>query len=222
MEAHLTAQYERLSRTTAGRYTLSEAGIRYTPTITPKTNISPVQRTHLKIFPIPRNMNPTHHTERRVERAKALHTRFATNNKAAYVDAAEIQGRHAFSVAVINYVGQTISGVSIKTTNPEEAEEAAIALAIANTPNAFIISDSKSAIRNYIKGRISPLANKILAQNAIALSKFIGPQPTPHSPAMRPPTNRLELSPPEPTAQPRSERRMRRPRNLGGRHETVW
>lgn len=165
VEAHLTAQYERLSRTTAGRYTLSEAGIRYTPTITPKTNISPVQRTHLKIFPIPRNMNPTHHTERRVERAKALHTRFATNNKAAYVDAAEIQGRHAFSVAVINYVGQTISGVSIKTTNPEEAEEAAIALAIANTPNAFIISDSKSAIRNYIKGRISPLANKILAQN---------------------------------------------------------
>ncbi|KAH7944460.1 hypothetical protein HPB52_019921 [Rhipicephalus sanguineus] len=34
-------------------------------------------------------------------------------------------------------------------------------------------------------------------------------EPTPHSLLMRPPTDRLELSPPEPMAQPRSERGMR-------------
>lgn len=165
VEAHLTAQYERLSRTPAGRYTLAEAGIRFTPALSPKINISSDQRAHLKILPIPRNMNPTYHTERRIERAKALHSRFETNTKTAYVDAAELNGHQGFSVAVVNYAGQVISGGSIKTTNPEEAEEAAIALAIANTAATYIISDSKSAIRNYTKGRISAIANKILNQN---------------------------------------------------------
>ncbi|KAH7955609.1 hypothetical protein HPB52_001711 [Rhipicephalus sanguineus] len=100
VEAHLTAQYERLSRTPAGRYTLAEAGIRFAPALSPKINISSGQRAHLKILPIPRNMNPTYHTERRIERAKALHSRFETNTKTAYVDAAELNGHQGFSVAV--------------------------------------------------------------------------------------------------------------------------
>lgn len=56
---------------------------------------------------------------------------------------------------------------TILTTHPEVAEEAAIALAIASTEAKIIVSDSKTAIRNFLAGRISLPAAKIL-------STFIG------------------------------------------------
>lgn len=164
-EAHLTAQYERLSQTSAGRFTLTETGIRYTPTMTPKIDIPLEQRQHLKITPIPRNMHPIHHKDRRADRAKTLHTKFKANKAVTYVDAAEIPNRPAFSIAVVNNEGRLMSGGSIKAANSEVAEEAAIALAIATTTSTIIISDSKSAVRNFARGRISPTAKSILNRN---------------------------------------------------------
>lgn len=49
------------------------------------------------------------------------------------------------------------------TTHPEVGAEAAIALAMATTEAKIIVSDSKTAIRNFLAGRISQPAAKILS-----------------------------------------------------------
>ncbi|KAG0424853.1 hypothetical protein HPB47_027941 [Ixodes persulcatus] len=59
--------------------------------------------------------------------------------------------------------GQITAGATIFTTSPEQAEEAAIALALTTTPRPrTIISDSKTTILNYAKGYVSTPAQAIL------------------------------------------------------------
>lgn len=45
-------------------------------------------------------------------------------------------------------------------------EEVAIALALRNPASTFVLTDSMTAYRNYLKGKISPLARRILSQAA--------------------------------------------------------
>lgn len=66
------------------------------------------------------------------------------------------------TVVVVNQEGQLLTSGTVLTTTTEIAEEAAISLAIASTQAKFIVSDSKTAIRNFAKGRISEIALKIL------------------------------------------------------------
>ncbi|KAG0435879.1 hypothetical protein HPB47_018270, partial [Ixodes persulcatus] len=66
------------------------------------------------------------------------------------------------TMVVTNSQGVLLSGGSIATTSTEDAEETAIALAL-TLPNATtIISDSKRAVQNYARGRISRFAARIL------------------------------------------------------------
>lgn len=108
-------------------------------------------------------MNPTFHVGRRMARAQALHDRFKNHEGVAYVDAAEYPDhRNAYTAAVVNGSGRPLSIATINTPSPEVAEEAAIALAIANSNADTILSDSKTAIRNYATGRVSATVIKIL------------------------------------------------------------
>ncbi|KAH9370797.1 hypothetical protein HPB48_006318 [Haemaphysalis longicornis] len=66
-----------------------------------------------------------------------------------YVDAADYPGRRAAVAAVLNQQGNTVASCSVTEVNPEIGEEVAIALAVAGTSATTIISDSKTALRNY-------------------------------------------------------------------------
>ncbi|KAL1425469.1 hypothetical protein MTO96_003546 [Rhipicephalus appendiculatus] len=77
-------------------------------------------------------MNREYNKGSRVARAKALIDLHANDEHARYVDAAEYQ-RNAFAAVVIEAAtGATWTAASVKSSGAEQAEEVAIALAIAD------------------------------------------------------------------------------------------
>lgn len=162
VEAHRTAQYERLTKTPAGRHILRKLNIPYEST---QTNVEPVPRdifSRLRVDPIPKNMHPEYHSKRRQARAKALQKHYANHEEAVYVDVAELGERDAFSAGVVGNDLKPITAFTIFGRHAEEAEEAAIAIAITNTAAKIIFCDSKTAVRNFAKGRIHEPALQIL------------------------------------------------------------
>lgn len=108
-------------------------------------------------------MHPEHNTERRQARAQALDKRFAHLEDVVYVDAADYSSRDAMAISVVDRQGKLINSGTVFTTSSEVGEEAAIALAMTSSSRIkFIVSDSKPAILNYTRGRISSEALKIL------------------------------------------------------------
>lgn len=121
----------------------------------------------LLIRPLPRNMHPIHNQKRREQRVRTLSEKYPIHPSTAYVDAAEYRHHDTYAVTAL-YDPNTppINSLTVCTRNPATPEEAAIALALAHRPTpAIIISDSKTAIKNFAKGTISPQALKILVQN---------------------------------------------------------
>lgn len=162
-EAHLVMQLARLSKTKSGRDILERIGIGVkAPVGDMKTQVRRELHKTLYIKPLPKNMHPIHHEERRKARARALHAKYGKYNGAVYVDVAEYKDKDAFVIAVVDGRGRSIASGSVKTRSSETAEEAAIALAIANTESDLILSDSKTAIRNLARGRISVTAAQLL------------------------------------------------------------
>ncbi|KAG0444388.1 hypothetical protein HPB47_013846 [Ixodes persulcatus] len=128
----------------------------------PKMNLPREVRKHLLVSPLPKNMHPEYHDARRRDRCKHLHERYQQDLGAVYTDAADHATNPAMTMVVTNSQGVLLSGGSIATTSTEDAEETAIALAL-TLPNATtIISDSKRAVQNYARGRISRFAARIL------------------------------------------------------------
>ncbi|KAG0411357.1 hypothetical protein HPB47_011514 [Ixodes persulcatus] len=128
----------------------------------PKTNLPREVRKHLLVSPLPKNMHPEYHDARHRDRCKHLHERYHQDVGAVYTDAADHATNPAMTMVVTNSQGVLLSGGSIATTSTEDAEETAIALAL-TLPNATtIISDSKRAVQNYARGRISRFAARIL------------------------------------------------------------
>lgn len=70
-EAHLTAQYQRLSNTYTGRHILNSLNIAPAPMTKEKFNIPYHIHENFDIPPLPKNMHPVHHEHRRRHRAKA-------------------------------------------------------------------------------------------------------------------------------------------------------
>lgn len=66
------------------------------------------------------------------------------------------------TVVVVDRKSNSVTSGTILTSSPEVAEEAAIAMAMASSKAKFIVSDSKTAIRNFAKGRVSSEALRIL------------------------------------------------------------
>uniref|UniRef100_A0A1E1XJN3 Putative tick transposon n=1 Tax=Amblyomma sculptum TaxID=1581419 RepID=A0A1E1XJN3_AMBSC len=107
-------------------------------------------------------MHPERDRERRVARARALHKQYSEDHEVVYVDAAEYTTGSRMALAVADNNAKLLTSSSIITNSTTEAEEAAIALALVSTSATKIISDSKSAILNYVKGYISSTAARLL------------------------------------------------------------
>lgn len=112
-------------------------------------------------------MHPTHHQYRRELRAQYLQKRYPPGQNTLFVDAAEYRHKTAFAIVVTKGTDEPpVHAITIRTKNPAEAEEAAIAVALTQRPTPpTIISDSKTAIQNFAQGNISSLALKILQKN---------------------------------------------------------
>ncbi|KAG0416384.1 hypothetical protein HPB47_006464, partial [Ixodes persulcatus] len=163
VEAQRIAQMERLTKSPTGRHILQTLNINYEGRLGEKHDIPPDIRGHIHIPPLPRNMHPEHNTERRQARAQALDKRFAHLEDVAYVDAADYSSRDAMAISVVDRQGKLTNSGTVFTTSSEVGEEAAIALAMTSSSRIkFIVSDSKPAILNYTRGRISSEALKIL------------------------------------------------------------
>lgn len=109
-------------------------------------------------------MHPEYNAGRRRARAKALTDLHANDSGSRYVDAAEYASRDGFTVVAVNAAGETRAAASTGSKQPEEAEEIAIALAIVDPGCRTVLSDSRQAVKNYARGRISPAAARILHQ----------------------------------------------------------
>ncbi|KAL3217041.1 hypothetical protein MRX96_051082 [Rhipicephalus microplus] len=126
-------------------------------------------RATYKVAPIPRNMDPRLYQGLREARVEALERTYAHKNTTYYVDAANYD--HANNKAVATVVDHTLTertSTSVRCRNITDAEETAIALALAlgyrQRRSLTVLTDSQAACRNYLQGRISqPALNVIMS-----------------------------------------------------------
>ena len=170
-EAHKASQLERLKLSPTGRSVLQR--LNYGETFVADTDtdrkerIPPNIRESLCIARIPRNMHPTHHKQRRQARVKVLRRNHSHDPDARYTDAAKYPDRNAYALSVVDSRGVELASATVHARNPETAEEAAIALATTTCLDAAVVfTDSQAAMRNYIKGRVSVQALKILKRRS--------------------------------------------------------
>lgn len=162
-EAHRRMQELRLARTNAGRAVLRRLGINAAPLNAGTRKIPSNVRKTITVKPLPKNMHPAHHEGRRRARAQALAKKFEGRTDVVYVDAAAyVTPKKAYAIAAVTEEGQLVANATVPTNSSEIAEEAAIALALTNSQARVIVSDSKAAIGNFAKGRISPISFGIL------------------------------------------------------------
>ncbi|KAM7294382.1 uncharacterized protein ISCGN_023888, partial [Ixodes scapularis] len=160
-EAQQTAQLTRLPGTRTGRSILKQLGIGAKEDDHRMQEQIPRELgKHIVVSPIPRNMTPTFHQERREARAKALIALHAGDEGAVFVDAASYKNiGDAFSVSVIGAkTGEIRMAASVRTTVPSQAEEVAVALAIADPRTKTVLCDSRTAVRNFAKQRVCSAA----------------------------------------------------------------
>ncbi|KAM7291914.1 uncharacterized protein ISCGN_025212 [Ixodes scapularis] len=163
IEATLTAQYERLSLTHAGRAVLQQVGISPTRAAPSYADLAPEYRQSFRIPPIPKRMHPEHHAERRADRARQLEKRFSGRPDVTYTDACYHHPKPAMVAVALAPHRSWHTACSIRNAETVTvAEEVAIALALTDPITEVVISDSQQAIRNYDAGRISRHALHIL------------------------------------------------------------
>ncbi|KAG0443864.1 hypothetical protein HPB47_014443 [Ixodes persulcatus] len=161
-EDQRTAQLERLMRSATGKHILKSLGLRHEAQRGKKVDAPLHVREMLQISPIPKHMHPVHDAKRREARAKALGRTLKEDEGVAYVNAAEYKGRGAMAAAVVNGDGHLVASCSLKTDDPETAEEVAVALALSMSGIRTIVCDPQSAVRNFAKGRVSPKTLSVL------------------------------------------------------------
>lgn len=108
-------------------------------------------------------MHPEYNRARRQARAGAIIKALARVPGVTFVDAAQYSHGTGF-VAVATRDGVLHHASSVTTPTAETAEEVAIALATLDPTCHTIVCDSRSAVTNFSKGRISPQALRILRQ----------------------------------------------------------
>ncbi|XP_065289174.2 uncharacterized protein [Dermacentor albipictus] len=135
----------------------------------------------LKLIPVPRNVNPERDKERRLARARALVDFHAREEGAVYVDAAEYRwNSDAYAaVAVGASTGATKTEASVRTREAHRAEEVAVALAVSDPGCTTVSCDSRTAVKNYAKGRVCSEAARILRKaedigrkSAVVIKRF--------------------------------------------------
>lgn len=109
-------------------------------------------------------MHPVFNAYRRKARVITLRKSYGDNKPAVrYTDAARYPRKSAHAISVVNNHGTELTSATIPVPDTESAEEIAIALA-ATTGSDYltVITDSKTACRNYQLGRVSGQAIRIL------------------------------------------------------------
>ncbi|KAH9384532.1 hypothetical protein HPB48_026540 [Haemaphysalis longicornis] len=164
-EAQRVNQLHRLSNTLTGRYMLDRAGLRPIRALPPEVESLPSSfARRLSVAPLPKNMHPGIHDARRQARARALDKLYTNDTGARYVDAAAYQTRPGwFAAAVVTATSGTIAtAASFRADTPAQAEEMAIALAATDPHCTAILSDSKTAIRNFGANTITSPTARLL------------------------------------------------------------
>lgn len=165
LEAHRIGQFERLKTSHTGRETLKRLGYRVDDTMHATTHEIPdcISRA-LKVAPIPKNMNPTLHYGRRLDRCRNIERIYGNSSYTWYTDAAITSTGGIAAICAHNPIQQRTITASVRTSSPIEAEEAAIALAIISGQQASrmnIVSDSQNACRQWARGRIGKTAHRL-------------------------------------------------------------
>ncbi|KAH7964921.1 hypothetical protein HPB49_002521 [Dermacentor silvarum] len=162
-QAHYMNQVIRLARTKAGRTTLKALGINPPTQVASKRSPPPEWQQDISTRPLPRNMHPVHHENRRAARAKA-YDKYSDHAGAFFVDAAgPLRNR---STATVVHRGQVVDCISATGIDITAMEEAGIALAMRNPRATFVLTDSQAAYRNFARGQVGHLAHSILQQAA--------------------------------------------------------
>ncbi|KAH9378092.1 hypothetical protein HPB48_006654 [Haemaphysalis longicornis] len=126
-------------------------------------------------MPIPRSMHPERNVGRRKARGACLLRLIRNKNeRVSFVDASFNEERKAFTVVVVNNKGAVINAASVRTDRPEDAEQAAIALALVDRSRRFVYSDSKSAVRAFEKGSVAKVAFRIMKTCEISQHTYVG------------------------------------------------
>lgn len=164
-EAQRTAQLTRLAQTKTGRTILARIG-HSQQGIHASENRASLPRAllrQIRVLPIPKHMHPEVNHDRRLARAKTLTATHATDTGAFYVDAAKYPDQpSAYAATVIAATtGDLQVAGSIQTSSPVQAEELAIALAIANPQCTTVISDSRTALMNYATNQTFPTTVRV-------------------------------------------------------------
>ncbi|KAG0425155.1 hypothetical protein HPB47_027649 [Ixodes persulcatus] len=155
-------------QTPTGHAVLDRLGIEPEPLQEAPVDVPKTIRKVLEVRPVPRNMHPQHHEERRKARAEALDKQHRNNSGVLHVDAAPYPGgasRNAcFAIAVVNSDKSTVAQASVTTKATAVAEEAAVAVVLvhAGPLSTTITSDSKTAVRNFTRGRVCAVTERIL------------------------------------------------------------
>ncbi|KAG0422028.1 hypothetical protein HPB47_002120 [Ixodes persulcatus] len=144
VEAQRTSQLERLTKSATGRHILEKLGIHYERQTGEKIDVPRRVREKLTIP----NLPPTNGESQGPSKT--------TSTDVARYD------REVMAAAVVDKQGKIAASCSVRTTEPEVAEEVAIALALKLQDAKIVVSGSQMAIRQYAKGRISPVTLRVL------------------------------------------------------------
>ncbi|KAH7949266.1 hypothetical protein HPB49_006808 [Dermacentor silvarum] len=136
---------------------------RVCPSVASKRSLPPEWQQDIITHPLPRNMHPVHHENRRTARAKA-YDKYSDHAGAFFVDAAG--PLHNRSTATVVHRGQVVDCISATGMDIKAMEEAGIALAMRNPRATFVLTDSQTAYRNFARGQVGTLAHTILQQAA--------------------------------------------------------
>ncbi|KAH6925392.1 hypothetical protein HPB50_004519 [Hyalomma asiaticum] len=141
------SQLIRLSSTAAGRELLSHIRLPIPTEVNDLTPLPQHLRDKITVPPFPRNMHSVHNQTRRRARAQAL-LKAATLHATyvAFVDAAKYVDKPYFAAAAVAPDGTALNALTVETKNACEAEQVAIALALALPQRDTIFTHSKPAL----------------------------------------------------------------------------
>ncbi|KAG0445600.1 hypothetical protein HPB47_013560 [Ixodes persulcatus] len=162
--AQIIPQLKRLDATTNGKWLLDRLGMAVPGgTQVPKgeEEIDYDTRQKFKISKLPKNMHPERDEGRRRARTAAIAHSWDNREGTLYVDAAG-PSLGVAAIAVASAQGKILRVASIRVDSAEQAEEAAITLAVSCNPQATVITDSQKACRNYARGVLGRPALRIL------------------------------------------------------------
>ncbi|KAM7299008.1 hypothetical protein ISCGN_019575 [Ixodes scapularis] len=163
-EAQIISHLKRLDATTNEEWLLHRLGVAVpggTQVPEGEEEIDHDTRRKFRISKLPKNMHPERDEGRRRARTVALAHSWYNREGSLYVYAAG-PSLGVAAIAVASAQGKILRVASIREDSVEQAEEAAIALAVSCNPRATVITDSQKACRNFAQGVLGRPALRIL------------------------------------------------------------